>query len=396
MRVLMISHLFPSMADEVNGCFVHSQAVALKDIGCEVKVIAPTAAAPFPLYFCKDKWQRFHDTPRRDCYLGVEVVYPRVIRTPGAVLFEYSGLDYFRAIRYIAREWQKDKPFDLVHAQVAYPDGWAAAKLCGEMGLPLVITVHGQELQKIILWKKKLKKLVLATLSKADAVAVPSQKILALAEANGIKKSRLHLVYNGVDPLPEAELPDEIQEKVMGKKVLLSVCRLEQVKGVDLNLLAMKQLILTFPDLVYIIVGQGSYEPKLRAMAKRLGLGDHVIFAGYQPRNIIQAFYSSSHVFSMPSRDESFGIVYLEALATGLPVVGTLGEGIAPVISESGAGKLVEYGNVSGLVQAISQLLNSVNQLSIRDAGRKLSSCFLWKDNARSMLKLYNTVIRCS
>lgn len=394
MRILIVSHIYPSRTDDVYGSFVHSQVKALLDLGCEIKVVAPTAAAPFPLYVFKEKWRRFHETPKQDNYDGVDVVYPRVIRTPGAAFFELAGLNYYSVMKKTILEEHEKQPFALMHAQVAYPDGWAAAKLAEEMQLPLLLTLHGQELQKIVNWSEKLKKMVQNTLSAAAAVVVPSPKMLDLALKNGVSQDKVHLIYNGVDVLSGGRLPEEIAERIRDKKVLLSVGRLEKEKGFQHNVEALNILRDTYPDLVYVVVGDGAYKTKLQELAKELNLKDRVIFAGQQSRENVQAFYRNSHLFSMPSRDESFGIVYLEAMTAGLPIIGTNGEGITALLAENPVGRLVEHGDSNGLAQAVSELLDPALAREMGNKGRALAAGFTWEHSAGELFKLYKSVSR--
>lgn len=394
MRVLMISHIYPSRMDSVYGSFVHSQVKALQEQGCAVQVMAPTALAPFPLYVLKDKWRRFHETPRQDNYQGVDVVYPRIIRTPGAALFELSGLNYYYALKGLVLERHQERPYDLIHAQVAYPDGWAAARLAEELNLPLVLTLHGQELQKIVNWSAKLKRLVQDTLAQAAAVVVPSVKMQALARQHGVEDARLHLVYNGLDPLPPADLPRDIKEKIRGAQVLLSVGRLEREKGFQYNIQALHILREKHPELVYLLVGDGAYRRNLEEEVKSLDLADRVIFVGYQPREKVGAFYANSHVFSMPSKDESFGIVYLEAMAAGLPVIATEGEGIAPLLEENAVGRLVTHGDAADLAGKISELLDPEVAGKLGQKGQEVAAAFTWERSARNLLDVYKAVVQ--
>lgn len=394
MRVLMVSHLYPSRTDSVYGSFVHSQVKALQAWDCQVQVLAPVALAPFPLYLLKEKWRRFHATPKQDDYQGVKVDYPRIIRTPGAALFSLAGWNYYLAMKSRVRRWQRGAPFDLVHAQVAYPDGWAAARLARAMGLPLVLTLHGQELQKIVHWSVKLKKLVQHTLGQAAAVVVPSAKMRDLALANGVDPSRLKVVHNGLDALPLSPLPPGITERLAGKRVLLSVGRLEKEKGCQHNIRALAMLRDKHPDLVYLLVGNGTYRDSLNNLAVSLGVAERVIFAGYQTRDQVGAFYAGGQVFSMPSVDESFGIVYLEAMAASLPVIATQGEGIATLVEESGAGLLVSPGDVEALAGAISLLLDPIRASEVGEKGRQTASQFTWEKNADILLSVYKEVLK--
>ncbi len=389
----MISHLYPSKADSIRGTFVHSQVRALQELGCDVNVLAPTAFSPFPLYLIKDKWRRFHETPKYDNYQGVSVIYPRVIRTPRALFFGLAGLNYYHALKPYARKWHRACPFKIIHAQVAYPDGWAGAALAAELGLPLVLTLHGQELQKIVHWGDKLRALVEGTLARAGAVVVPSEKMLTLADKHGVPKSKLHLVYNGLDALAKADLPQDLQARLRDKQILLSVCHLEPEKGVQHNIEAVALLKDQHPQLVYLVVGDGSYRTRLQELAQELEVQDRVIFAGRQPRDKVGGFYQAAHVFSMPSRDESFGIVYLEAMAAGLPVIGTQGEGIEPIIREHGAGRLVKHGDVPALAREISNLLDPALAAELGSRGKAAAARFTWQDYARQLLAIYNSLI---
>lgn len=389
MRVLMLSHLYPSQADSVYGSFVHSQVRALQALGCSVQVLAPTPWVPFPLARMQKKWQRWHATPAQDILDGVHVRYPRVVRLPKALLFHRAGPHYLRRLQRPLAHLHQNGPFTLVHAQVAYPDGWAALRLLPNH--PLVLTVHGQEVQKIVHWSRILGQMVEDTLAQAAAVVVPSAKIQALAAQHGAALEKIHIIANGLDPLPPADLPREIAQPIAGKQVLLSVGRLEPEKGIEQNLRALAKLRHRHPDLVYLIVGDGSQAGHLRQLALSLDLEDKVIFAGHQPRDKVGAFYAHSHVFSLPSQDEAFGIVYLEAMAAGLPVVASLGEGIAPLVKE-GTGLLVPPKDVMALTEAIHQLLDPDLCQRLGARGRALAEHYTWEANARQLLQLYRKI----
>lgn len=393
MRILMISHLYPSPANGVYGSFVHAQVRALQGLGCSVRVMAPMPLVPFPLYLIKANWRRFHGIPRHACLQGVDVAYPRIIRTPGAAFFQLAGMNYYFVLKGRVNREHAENPFDLIHAQVAYPDGWAAAKLAEAMNLPLVLTLHGQELQKIVHWSKKLNALVRSVLGRAAAVVVPSAMMYDLARHYDVPAERLHLVYNGMEPLPPAELPEHIRAWIAGRKVLLSVSRLEPEKGIQHNLAALGRLKDEIPDLIYIVVGEGSLRGQLQKAAESLGIQDRVLFAGLQRRQDIQAFYANSHLFSLPSIHESFGIVYLEAMAASLPVIATHGEGIAPLVQKYGVGRLVPPGDIPALTRQIKELLNPALAHDLGSQGRDLACRYTWQRNARAVMDLYASLL---
>src|SRR5262249_52021238 len=110
-----------------------------------------------------------------------------------------------------------------------------------------------------------------------------------------------------------------------GKKVLLTVARLcgyDRYKGIDEVLESLSTLAEQEPSLFYLVVGDGADRPRLERKARDLGLDESVLFAGYVGDEEKWAYYHLADVFVLPGRGEGFGIVFLEALACGLPVVG--------------------------------------------------------------------------
>ncbi len=130
--------MYPSPVSWTAGIFVHEQARALVELGHDVRVVSPKAWAP-PLL---PKWKSFRDVSGVDTVDGIPVLYPRKLTLPGARLghrnsdamsFAISG-----PLRRIRRRWQ----FDVIHAHMVVPDGWAAARIGAELGVPVVATAH--------------------------------------------------------------------------------------------------------------------------------------------------------------------------------------------------------------------------------------------------------------
>jgi len=382
----MISHLYPSMADSVKGSFVHSQVKALKE-HCHVQVIAPSPIAPFPLRAISGKWKKYSLIPARDSLDGVDVLYPKIIRTPGARFFQFAGRIYHLALNQLIHDLHMQNPFDLIHAQVGYPDGWAAAKIAKQLNLPLVITCHGQELQIIIHKSPKLKDLVGEALNCADRVIVTGPKLFRLAE-NLIPRQKLTVIPNGVSPLQSWELPVQVQELIQDKYVLLSVANLIEQKGIQHVVEALSLLKARHRDIFLLVVGGGPMLTSLKELARKLDVSDCIYFAGQVPHHQIGGWYNNAHLFVMPSRDEGFGMVYLEAMQAGLPVIGCEGEGIMPLITDKGAGHSVPFNNPACLASTIGQVMADKSGL-IKHRARELVPMFSWEDNARHLAEVY-------
>jgi phosphatidyl-myo-inositol dimannoside synthase len=130
-----------------------------------------------------------------------------------------------------------------------------------------------------------------------------------------------------------------------GKTVLLTLGRLaaeEQYKGFDEIMELLPALAEHLPHLAYVIVGDGDDRPRLEAKAQALGVGDRVVFTGFIPEAEKADHYRLADVFVMPGRGEGFGFVFLEALACGIPVVGSSVDGSREALRQGALGILVD------------------------------------------------------
>ncbi len=151
------------------------------------------------------------------------------------------------------------------------------------------------------------------------------------------------------------------QYNLAGKKVLLTMGRLaahERYKGVDEVLDLLPGLLLNMPELVYLIVGDGDDRARLETKARQLGIAEQVIFAGYIPNEDKQAHYRLADAYVMPSRGEGFGIVFLEAMASGIPVVASKLDGGREAVREGLLGVLVDPNDPEDLKQGILSALS--------------------------------------
>lgn len=141
---------------------------------------------------------------------------------------------------------------------------------------------------------------------------------------------------------------------------LLSVSRLdagEARKGIDTVIRTMPRLIAHYPSLRYDIIGRGADMPRLQALATDLGVREHVVFHGFVPDADLRAAYTACDVFVLPSGKEGFGIVYLEAMAEGRPVVAARAGGVPDVVVDGETGLLAPFGDVDAVCGALRTLL---------------------------------------
>jgi glycosyltransferase involved in cell wall biosynthesis len=145
------------------------------------------------------------------------------------------------------------------------------------------------------------------------------------------------------------------------RTILLTFGRLsseEQYKGHDEILEILPDLVEESPDLSYLVCGDGDDRPRLERKAERLGVSDRVVFAGYVPEEEKEDHYRLADAFVMPGRGEGFGIVYLEAMACGVPVVASRADASREAVRDGELGTVVNPGDPSELVNGIQKALN--------------------------------------
>jgi glycosyltransferase involved in cell wall biosynthesis len=179
------------------------------------------------------------------------------------------------------------------------------------------------------------------------------------------------------------------------RTVMLTLGRLasgEQYKGHDEVMEVLPDLVDEVPDLSYLICGDGDDRPRLEAKAERLGIGDRVVFAGYVPEDEKADHYRLADAFVMPGRGEGFGIVYLEALACGVPVVASEADASREAVRDGELGTVVDPDDLedvkSGILDALHEPQGVSDGLDYFSVGRfrnrwhrVINHCFQEREN---------------
>jgi glycosyltransferase involved in cell wall biosynthesis len=152
----------------------------------------------------------------------------------------------------------------------------------------------------------------------------------------------------------------EARYGLAGKRVIMTFGRLvsqERAKGMDEVMAVMPALLRRHPDLAYLIAGDGPDRPRLEALARRLGIERQVVLAGRIDEAEKAAHYRLADVYAMPSRGEGFGIVLLEAMASGVPAIGSASDGGRDALRDGALGTLVDPADPAALDAAIERAL---------------------------------------
>jgi len=252
--------------------------------------------------------------------------------------------------------WRK-RPFDVVfcgHVFMA-PLAWIIGRL---LGARYWVQAHGTDI-----WDTR-RSIVRSAIEAADMVTTVSRATrrsllgwadLAPERARVLPDTVRDLFVPGV---PSAELRARL--KLGPGPILLTVGRLaasERYKGHEQIFAVLAALRAQFPNLVHVVAGDGDDRPRLERRAAELAGAGVVRFLGYVPEEELPDLYRLADLFVMPSSQEGFGIVYLEAAACGLRVVGGIGGGSADAIADERIGGLVPPNDGPALAQAIVRLL---------------------------------------
>ena len=223
-------------------------------------------------------------------------------------------------------------------------------------GLRYWVATHGIEV-----WKP-LSPLSRRALRGARGVTAPSRYTLEqLLQAQGLERSKVTLLPHGLKPgLADSDLNDLEPPLPAQPGLILTVGRLaacEPGKGVDTVIRALPQVLRAVPQASYVVVGDGDDRRRLQRLAQETGVHQSVHFVGHQGEEELKSYYRKAELFAMPSCQEGFGIVFLEAMAFGKPVIGAASGGIPDIVIDGATGYLVNYGDVDTLADRLVRLL---------------------------------------
>ncbi|MFH1312022.1 MAG: glycosyltransferase family 4 protein [Candidatus Eisenbacteria bacterium] len=198
------------------------------------------------------------------------------------------------------------------------------------------------------------------------------------------------VVPNGVAFSRFAGRVEPVRKLADGRTNILFVGRLDIRKRAPLLISAFKMLRREHPGSRLVIVGKGFMEPACRAAAYPL-TGKDIVFVGRVSPSDLPSYYGSSDIFSsVPAGSESFGIVLLEAMAAGLPIVATRIEGYREVVTDGVDGILVKPGDTAGLAGALGRLVrDSELRTTMGRMGQKKAILFDWPRIARRIADIY-------
>jgi glycogen(starch) synthase len=273
-------------------------------------------------------------------------------------------------------------PVDVVHVHDWF--GTVGGKaLAQRLHVPLVMSVHSTEYDRSLghPWDHILAREQAGIDAATRVIAVSRHLRQQLIDRYGANPDRVRVIYNAVRPSQRLERIDP------AKRVVLYVGRLAAMKGVDTYLRAAARLVPTFPDVLFVIAGEGPEYSRLIHLGASLGIGDHVMFLGKVTDEERELLLAGSSVFVLPSVVEPFGIAALEAMAAGVPTIVSKTSGVA----EIGSGAFqVDFWDAEEFASRIAELLEYPTLRSaMGEQGRWEALREGWPERARETVGVY-------
>jgi phosphatidyl-myo-inositol dimannoside synthase len=246
--------------------------------------------------------------------------------------------------------------------------------------------------------------LVRKILQHADHVTTVSVYTRIHLDTLGVNPKKIAMIYpcpnvSGLDQ-QETHTIDRVafdaEHHLEEKRVLLTVTRLVERKGIDVALQAFSRLANKYADVEYIILGDGPDRPRLEQLALQMGVKDRVRFVGKVSESLLAQWYERCDVFVMPSRKlsnndvEGFGIVFVEANSFGKPVIAGKSGGVSDAVIDGETGFLVDPMDIGMVAKAMDRLLSDPEQARmLGEQGReRVREFFQWTIQAKTLEKI--------
>ena len=358
LRVLAITPLFPNAVQPERGIF-NAQVLVQLAVRAEVRVVAPVRWFPGAA-LTRAPERDLTGIPSTGHYRGIPVLHPRYLRIPRLARRWHGWIHAVALGPTLSRMVREQRP-DVLLASWAYPDGFAAQRLGERLGLPVVVQCLGSDLHQFLDDPPRRTR-VLETLSRCTRIVVVSAALGRLIVQHGIADDRIDVVENGVDrtlfrPIPRDRARQALRLPRHGKLLVCSAY-LVPIKGHRVLLHAF-QLLRTGPgaDATLVLLGDGPLRRELTREAQRLGVADHVLFAGRRPHPEVPLWINASDAVCLASLNEGLPNALIEALACGRPVVATRVGGVPELITSDEYGRLVRSGDSATMAEALNDVL---------------------------------------
>jgi len=283
-----------------------------------------------------------------------------------------------------------------MHDWLSFPAGIAAKQATGA---PLIAHVHATEFDRTGFGSvnQAIYEVERRGMHEADRIfAVSEYTRRIIIERYGIDPNKVEVVHNGIDHddavVASACEGDVRRLKGLGWDIILFVGRLTMQKGPDYFLEVARRVLEHRPQTLFVVSGSGDMAQQMIDRAAYLGIGDKVLFTGFLREAALARLYRSADLVVMPSVSEPFGIVPLEALLNGTPVLVSKQSGVAEVVRNA---LKVDFWDVDDMTNKVLALLaHPPLRETLADEGGREARARVWRRVARQCMMVYERIVR--
>jgi len=326
---------------------------------------------------------------------------PGVVRVPSIPI----NPDYPIPLPTLSRDFRhiRDLGLSLIHTQHPFPMGWTGIQAARRLGIPVVTTYHtlivdyAKTHAKYLPFGPKLMRWISREYcNRVDLVITPSPSVRRLLQKYGVT-TRIEVNPTGIYP-EEFHQPDPTFRETFGipkgRRVLLFVGRLSDEKNIKMLLAAFRIVHHENTKVHLLFVGPGPQRKEYEELCGRLGIAGYVTFAGSQPKDKTNAIFPAVDLFVFPSLTDTQGIVIMEAMAAGTPIVAVDALGPGDIIEDGKTGLLTDD-NPSEFALAILKLLGDPLLRKTLGANAKKDVLrYSAAVTARRQLELYRSILK--
>lgn len=387
LKTLTFSTLYPNLAQPRHGVFVEERLRhLLASEQVTTRVIAPVPWFPIDHAFF-GAWGQYARVPKQETRYGIEVQHPRYPLIPRYGMTLAPSLMAAAVLPAVTRALRHDGGFQLIDAHYLYPDGVAAVNIGRKLGVPVVVTARGTDVNLIPQYSGP-RRMIVEAARRAAAVITVCQALKDRLVDLGVPERHILVLRNGVDLERFQSVPREEVRARLGFSgtTLLSVGHLIRRKGHHIAISALRDL----PDVRLVIVGDGPMQRELQLMVQALHLRDRVVFAGGRTQAELIDYYSAADALVLASDREGMANVLLESMACGTPVIASALWGTPEVINTPEAGVLMRELTPGALADACRELFARYPE---RAATRRHAENFSWAHTTRGQLELFEAIL---
>jgi glycogen(starch) synthase len=400
MRILMFGWEFPPYNSGGLGVACFGLTRALAEFDLQITFVLPrrvSVSAPFlKMVFADNKVKMLPVDAMLSPYMTqVEYKYARFL--DGSPIYGSSLFEEVLRYASMASDVAKNEEFDVIHAHdwLSFLAGVEAKKVSGK---PLIVHVHATEFDRsgehVNQAIYNIEKEGMEQANKIIAVSQFTKDIIV--SRYGISPDKIEVVWNGIDQADYYDQPSEQYNNIMrfkelGFKIVLFVGRITMQKGPDYFLDAAKKVLECEPNTVFIIAGSGDMENQIMMQAASLGISDKVLFPGFLRGAELNKVYKAADLFVLPSVSEPFGIVPLESVINGTPVLISKQSGVSECLTHS---LQVDFWDTDEMAnQIVSVLYHTSLKECLRDNSQKEIKKLTWHEAAKKCAKIYHNVV---